>query len=123
MNNKGNVFLLLVLLIICAGGGYYYWDSKMKEKATKEKNLSDCRKNMEEIFKAVEAHNADCTKTGARPMRKELSIPTLLKFKYLKAAPACPENGVYKIEGFMGQSDGRIACTVHGTSDPPSAPK
>ncbi len=78
-----------------------------KARATARKNA--CLANQRVMMGATEMYNMDNEK-----MLHSLDIQALVADQYLKAAPDCPENGVYSSEGDLAQ-EGRIKCSIHGS--------
>ncbi|MBU1107785.1 MAG: hypothetical protein KKB51_14020 [Candidatus Riflebacteria bacterium] len=68
-----------------------------------------CAANMRVMLGAVEMYNMDNTE-----MMHELNIDPLVKDKYLKSAPVCPDGGTYSAHGDLVE-DGQIACSIHNT--------
>ena len=118
--NSGFVFFLIVLLM-CGGGAFYYYSPLVKEREKKEENLMVCLDNLREIAKAAAESNKIRAKTNQRLIShpSTLDLKTLVAEKFLKVLPVCPDAGTYQIQGFFGQSDGRIACSFHGTTYDP----
>ncbi len=86
-------------------------DTNTLSKKRGSMSAKDCGRNITFLQGAVEMYNMD-----HREFMETLDIETLLKEKYIKQIPECPEGGTYVGEDLMGS--GEVSCTVHGKPSP-----